>query len=72
MVDAMSKQKNTKVNVRLKHIRDTNQWYFKDIHQKTINNKDMIRLQNGETLRLVTLHAPDHTAKTLEKKSSRS
>ena len=64
----MSKQANKKVAVRLKNIRDTNQWYYKDIHQKTLPDKLIKRLQNGEKLRLMTIHAPKHTVATLAKK----
>jgi hypothetical protein len=64
----MSKQKNKKVAVKLKNIRKTNEWYYKDIHQKTLPDKLIKRLQNGEKLRLMTIHAPKHTAKTLEHK----
>jgi hypothetical protein len=64
----MSKQANKKVAVKLKNIRNTNEWYYKDIHQKTLPDKLIKRLQNGEKLRLMTIHAPKHTAKTLEHK----
>ena len=64
----MSKQANKKVAVKLKNIRNTNQWYHKGIHQKTLSNKQMTRLHNGEKLRLMTLHAPDHTTATLAKR----
>lgn len=66
----MSKQKNKKVNVKLKHVKD-GQWYFKDIHQKTLSDKELSRLANGETLRMMTIHAPKHTQKTLEKKKNK-
>lgn len=66
----MSKQANKKVAVRLKNIRDTNQWYHKDIHQKTLSDKLIKRLQNGEKLRLMTINAPKHTVATLAKKSA--
>lgn len=64
----MSKQANKKVAVKLKNIRNTNQWYYKDIHQMTLSDKLMARLHNGEKLKLMTIHAPKHTAKTLEHK----
>jgi hypothetical protein len=64
----MSKQANKKVAVRLKNIRDTNQWYHKGLHQKTLSNKLIKRLQNGEKLRLMTINAPKHTTATLAKK----
>ncbi len=64
----MSKQANKKVSVKLKNIRNTNQWYYKDIHQKTLSDKLMTRLHNGEKLRLMTIHAPKHTTETLAKR----
>lgn len=64
----MSKQANKKVAVKLKNIRNTNQWYYKGIHQKTLSDKQMIRLHNGEKLKLMTLHAPKHTTETLAKR----
>ena len=63
----MSKQKNRKVNVRLNHTKN-GIWFYKDIQQKTLSLKELQRLENGETLRLVTINAPKHTAKTLERK----
>ena len=67
----MSKQANKKVAVKLKNIRNTNQWYYKDIHQMTLSDKLMARLHNGEKLKLMTIHAPKHTAKTLEHKRNK-
>ena len=67
----MSKQANKKVAVKLKNIRNTNQWYYKGIHQMTLSDKQMIRLHNGEKLKLMTLHAPKHTTETLEKKRAK-
>ncbi len=64
----MSKQKNKKVAVKLKNIRNTNQWYHKGIHQKTLPDKLIKRLQNGEKLRLMTINAPKHTTETLQRK----
>ena len=64
----MSKQANKKVAVKLKNIRNNKEWYYKDIHQMTLSDKQMARLQNGEKLKLMTIHAPKHTAKTLDKK----
>ena len=61
----MSKQKCKKVTVKLKNIRDGNEWHYKNIHQMTLSEKLMVRLRNGEKLRLMTLHPPKHTAKTL-------
>ena len=66
----MSKQKNRKVNVRLNHTKN-GIWFYKDIHQKTLSLKELQRLENGETLRLVTINAPKHTAKTLERKRAK-
>ena len=66
----MSKQKNRKVNVRLNHTKN-GIWFYKDIHQKTLSLKELQRLENGETLRLMTIHAPKHTAKTLERKRAK-
>ena len=64
----MSKQSNRKVTVKLKNIRDGNQWYYKEIHQMTLSEKLMKRLHTGEKLRLVTLHPPKHTVESLQRK----
>ena len=70
----MSKQKNQKVNVRLKDviIKDNSphlaEWIYKGKHQKWLSRNELQRLANGETLRLMTIHPPKHTAKSLEKK----
>ena len=70
----MSNQKNRKVNVRLKHVRICEnsphlaEWIFKGKHQKWLSRKELQQLEQGKTLRLVTIHAPKHTEKTLERK----
>ena len=69
----MSKQKNKKVAVRLKNVRICKnsphlEWIYKGKHQKWLSKKDLIRLQNGEKLRMMTIHAPKHTTATLAKK----
>lgn len=70
----MSKQANKKVAVKLKNVRICEnsphlaEWIYKGKHQKWLSKKDLTRLQNGEKLRMMTIHAPKHTAKTLDKK----
>jgi hypothetical protein len=70
----MSKQKNKKVAVKLKNVRICKnsphlaEWIYKGKHQKWLSKKDLIRLQNGEKLRMMTIHAPKHTTATLAKK----
>jgi adenylate cyclase class IV len=61
----MSKQKNRKVNVTLEDIRQQNRWYYRGLHQRILSRKDMMRLRNGDQLRLMTVNAPKHTSETL-------
>ena len=44
------------------------EWIYKGKHQKWLSRAELQRLLNGETLRLMTIHAPKHTAKTLDRK----
>ena len=73
----MSKQKNRKVNVRLKHIKICEnsphlaEWVFKGKHQKWLSRNELNRLVNGETLRLMTINPPKHTQKTLQRKRNK-
>ena len=70
----MSKQANKKVAVKLKNVRicenspHLGEWIYKGKHQKWLSRKELERLLNGEKLKLMTIHPPKHTAKTLEKK----
>jgi hypothetical protein len=63
----MSKQKNIKVNVRAKNVVD-GIWYHKGIHQKQLSTRELSILSSERKLRLKTIVAPKHTAKTLEKR----
>ena len=67
----MSKQKNRKVNVRLEDIRQQNRWYYCGLHQRILSRKAMQRLRNGEELRLMTIHPPNHTVRSLKNKWKR-
>ena len=73
----MSKQKNRKVNVRLEHVRRCGdspllaEWIYKGKHQKWLSRKELLRLQNGEELRLMTIHPPNHTVRSLKNKWKR-
>ena len=73
----MSKQKNRKVNVKAKHVKICKdsphlaEWIYKGKHQKWLSRAELQRLEAGETLRLMTIHAPKHTAKTLERKRAK-
>ena len=70
----MSKQKNKKVAVKLKNVRICKnsphlaEWIYKGKHQKWLSRAELEQLQNGRKLKLMTIHAPKHTAKTLEQK----
>lgn len=70
----MSKQANKKVAVKLKNVKIKEgmphlaEWVYKGKHQKWLSKKDLIRLQNGEKLKMMTIHAPKHTTETLTKK----
>lgn len=70
----MTKQANKKVAVKLKNVRicenspHLGEWVYKGKHQKWLSRKELERLLNGEKLRLMTIHPPKHTAKTLAKK----
>ena len=70
----MSKQANKKVAVKLKNVRICEnsphlaEWIYKGKHQKWLSKKDLTRLQNGEKLRMMTIHAPQHPAQPLAKK----
>lgn len=64
----MSKCKNRKVNVTLEDIREQNRWYYDGLHQRILSRKDMMRLQNGHTLRLMTTNPPVHAAKIVTHK----
>ena len=70
----MTKQANKKVAVKLKNVKicenspHLGEWIYKGKHQKWLSRKELERLLNGEKLKLMTIHPPKHTAKTLEKK----
>lgn len=73
----MSNQKNRKVNVRLKHVKICEnsphlaEWVFRGKHQKWLSRNELNRLAKGETLRLMTIHPPKHTQKTLQRKKEK-
>ena len=70
----MTKQANKKVKVKLKDIKIKEgmphlaEWIYKGKHQKWVSQEDLKRLQNGQELRIMTIHPPKHTTNTLEKK----
>jgi hypothetical protein len=70
----MSKQKNKRVNVKAKHVefrKDQAVWIYKGLPQRTLSHAELHRLANGETLSLMTLNAPKHTAVTIERKRAK-
>ena len=70
----MSKQKNIKVKIKLNDVRIKHdsphlaEWIYKGKHQKWLSRKELQQLEQGQILRLMTIHAPKHTEKTLERK----
>lgn len=68
----MSKQANKKVLVKLKNVRICEnsphlaEWIYKGKHQKWLSRSELEQLENGRKLKLMTIHAPKHSAKTLQ------
>jgi len=73
----MSKQAQQRVTVKIKDIKicaDSPllaEWVYKGKHQKWLSRKELLRLQNGEELRLMTIHPPNHTVRSLKNKWKR-
>jgi len=70
----MSKCANHKVEVKLKNVRICEdsphlaEWIYRGKHQRWLSRKDLQRLQNGHTLRLMTTNPPVHAAKIVTHK----